>query len=238
MMKVVSILFWRRTMLVVVLLICFKSYAQPTETSGGKLIYSEDFKGNLDKSRWIAEIEPVGKSSVYTKNNQLIMDTGSGVTVWFNQKLDGNIRIEYDWKVLVDSGKNDRLSDLNQFWMASDLKNANLFTRFGKFESYDSLALYYVGFGGNTNTTTRFRKYHGDGTKPILQEYSDPAHLLKPNHTYHIVILANHGKTTYSADGEVFFDWTDTNPLTSGYFGFRSTAARHAISKFRVYRLP
>jgi hypothetical protein len=166
------------------------------------------------------------------------MDTAGGVTVWFTQKLDGNIRVEYDWEVKVDSGRNDRLSDLNQFWMASDPKNKDIFTRSGKFESYDSLSLYYVGFGGNNNTTTRFRKYHGNGQKPLLQEYLDSGHLLKPNHNYHITIIINNAKTTFLVDGNLFFDGTDPVPLRSGYFGFRSTSARHEISKFRIYKLP
>ncbi|WP_221391455.1 DUF6250 domain-containing protein [Dyadobacter sp. NIV53] len=225
-------------MLVIVLLICFKSYAQQKKTIEGKLIFSENFTGNMDKKRWIAEIEPVEKSVVYKLDGKLIMDTAGGVTVWFNQKLEGNIRIEYDWKVVVDSGRNDRLSDLNQFWMASDPRNENLFTRSGKFETYDSLTLYYVGFGGNSNTTTRFRKYHGNGLKPLLQEYLDSAHLLKSNYLYHISIKIINGKTTFSVDGKIVFDWSDSNPLTSGYFGFRSTGARHAIDNFRVYQLP
>ena len=221
-----------------VVLACFKSEAQ-NATSGLKkeLLFSENFSGSLSKNRWISEIEPVGNSSVFSKNGSLIMNTAAGVTVWFNQKLNGNILIEYDWKVLVDSGRNDRLSDLNQFWMASDPANTNLFTRSGKFENYDSLALYYVGFGGNSNTTTRFRKYDGSGKKPLLQEYLDSAHLLKPNHTYHIIITVYNGRTTFITGGEVIFDWSDPKPLTSGYFGFRSTSARHAISNFRVYRL-
>lgn len=224
-------------MLVIILLFCFKSHAQQKEISGEKLIFSENFTEKLNKKRWVPETEPVGKFSVYTKNGKLIMDTAGGVTVWFNQKLEGNVRIEYDWKVLVDSGRNDRLSDLNQFWLASDPKNNNLFTRSGKFESYDSLALYYVGFGGNTNTTTRFRKYDGNGQKPLLQEYLDSLHLLKPNYNYHITITVMNGKTTFSVDGKMFFDWIDPNPLASGYFGFRSTSAHHAVSSFRVYRL-
>lgn len=226
-------------MLVIALLLCFKSYGQHiVSESAEPLLFSQNFSGKLDRKRWVAEIEPVGKSLVYTKNEQLIMDTAGGVTVWFNEKLEGNIRIEYDWKVLVDSGRNDRLSDLNQFWMASDPRNANLFTRSGNFGAYDSLALYYVGFGGNTNSTTRFRKYHGNGQKPLLKEYLDARHLLKPNHTYHIVITVNRGTTTFSADNELLFEWLDPSPLTSGYFGFRSTSARNAISRFRVYRLP
>ena len=224
---------------IVLLFIFFKGHAQDSVSPAkGKLLFSEDFSKTLDSKRWIAEIEPKGESSVYTKDKKLIMDTAGGVTVWFNQKLEGNIRIEYDWTVLVDSGKNDRLSDLNQFWMASDPRNENLFTRSGKFETYDSLALYYVGYGGNTNTTTRFRKYHGNGEKPLLQEYLDTPHLLKPNHTYHIVITVYNGRTTFSVDGEVLFDFEDhQDPLIGGYFGFRSTAARHAIGGFRVFGL-
>ena len=236
-MSILSKLKTGRILLVIILLIYFKTHAQQKRPSAEKLIFTEYFNGNLDRKLWISEIEPVGKSSVYTKNGKLMMDTAGGVTVWFNQKLEGNIRIEYDWKVLVDTGRNDRLSDLNQFWMAADPRSNNLFTRSGKFETYDSLALYYVGFGGNGNTTTRFRKYHGNGQKPLLQEYLDSAYLLKPNHTYHISITVRDGKTTFSVDGKVLFDWTDPDPLRSGYFGFRSTSARHAIDHFRVYRL-
>jgi rhamnogalacturonan endolyase len=227
-----------RIILVVVLLICFKSYGQNAASNEKEeLLFSENFSGELNKTLWLAEIEPIGKSSVHTVKDQLIMDTAGGVTVWFKQKLDGNIRIEYDWKVLVDSGRNDRLSDLNQFWMASDPRNPNLFTRSGKFETYDSLSLYYVGFGGNTNTTTRFRKYHGNGQKPLLKEYLDRKHLLKANQVYHISIVVLNEKMTFSVNDEVFFEYLDPNSLASGYFGFRSTQARHAISHFRVYRL-
>lgn len=220
--------------LCIVLLVCYKGYAQSRKE---RVLYTENFDEKLNKKRWYAEIGPVGESSAYSENGQLILNTGGGVTVWFTQKLKGNLRIEYDWTVLVGGEKNDRLSDLNQFWMATDLETSNLFTRNGKFETYDSLSLYYVGFGGNTNSTTRFRKYHGNGQKPLLQEYTDAAHLLKPNHKYHIVIVVENGQVTFSVDNEVFFEWNDPAPLSEGYFGFRSTSARHAIDNFRVIRL-
>jgi hypothetical protein len=210
-----------RAALGVVLLFCIQPNAQTAREPKGKLLYSDDFSGNLNPKRWLAEIEPVGQSEVHTENSKLILNTAGGVTVWFKPRLERNIRIEYDWTVLVDSGRNDRLSDLNQFWMATDPRNANLFWRNGKFENYDSLSLYYVGFGGNTNSTTRFRKYHGNGQKPLLKEYLDRAHLLKANHTYHIVITVVDGRTTFSVDGEVFFEFIDPAPLRSGWFGFR-----------------
>jgi len=115
----------------------------------------------LDSTNWEIEMVAGDAAKVFSKNKKLTIDSPYGVTVWFKKQLDGNIIIEYDWKVIVDGGKNDRLSDLNQFWMATDPQNKNLFTRKGKFADYDSLSLYYVGMGGNKNTTTRFRKYNG-----------------------------------------------------------------------------
>ena len=71
-------------------------------------------------------------------------------------------------------GKNDRVSDLNCFWMARDSRNPDdLFAvhRTGKFADYNQLLCYYVGVGGNTNTTTRFRRYIGDAnTRPLLPQ--------------------------------------------------------------------
>ena len=61
------------------------------------------------------------------------------------------------------------------------------------------------GYGGNDNGTTRFREYHGEyygvddaKIKPILKEYTDAAHLLKPNHWYEVKIRVENGATTYA----------------------------------------
>ena len=104
------------------------------------------------------------------KNGKLIINVDHGATVWFNKKLSGNILIEYHRKVIMNNGHNDRLSDLNQFWMATDPRQENVFTRSGTFTEYDSLRLYYAGIGGNTNSTTRFRKYTGTGERKLLAE--------------------------------------------------------------------
>jgi hypothetical protein len=204
-----------------------------------KLIFTADFSKPLNNKLWIAEIEPTrdAVSTVYTQNNSLILNTKGGVTVWLNKLLKDDIRIEYDRQVLVDTGKNDRLSDLNQFWMASDPHNPNLFTRNGKFEAYNNLQLYYVGMGGNTNKTTRFRKYQSSGTKPVIKEYLDAPHLLKANQIYHIKIIVNKGVTSYWVNGDCYFTWTDPTPLTSGYFGFRSTWSRQEIKNFKILSL-
>ncbi|REA59010.1 methyltransferase [Dyadobacter luteus] len=203
-----------------------------SQSRKSKTIFEDQFGEKLNMNHWKTEIAaPV---LVATENGKLVIDSPGGVTVWLDKKLKGDFVIAYDWKVIVAGGKNDRLSDLNQFWMATDPKNTSLFTRTGKFEEYDSLSLYYVGMGGNTNTTTRFRKYDGKGERKLLQEYTDQEHLLKPNHTYRIRIVVQNGETSFWVDGEKYFDYKDPAPLTEGYFGFRSTWSRHQIDNFRI----
>jgi rhamnogalacturonan endolyase len=89
--------------------------------------------------------------------------------------------------------------------------------------------------GGNTNSTTRFRKYEGNGERTLLQEYTDASHLLKPNKNYHIKIEVLNGITSFWVDGICYFNYKDPSPLSEGYFGFRSTWSRQEISNFRCY---
>jgi rhamnogalacturonan endolyase len=204
----------------------------------GKLIYTADFEKGIDTSEWIAEIEPDAGSSVYAKDGKLQIDTKGGVTVWLKKHLKGNIQIEYKRTVLMDGNPNDRLSDLNQFWMAEDPRNSKLFTRSGGFAQYDSLRLYYVGMGGNSNTTTRFRKYQGNGQKTLLQEYKDEDHLLKVGKKYLIKIIVSDRITSFWVDDECYFTYVDPEPLYAGYFGFRSVHSRQEIEDFKIYQLP
>ena len=217
---------------IIAVLFCSRAQAQKD-----KLIYSTNFAGPLDKKEWIAEIEPKTPATVYTENNRLILDTKGGVTVWLNKRLTGDIRIEYDRTVLMEGGANDRTSDLNQFWMATDPRNKDLFTRTGVLESYDSLSLYYVGMGGNSNRTTRFRKYNGNGDRQLLQEYTDTTHLLKPNITYHITTIIKGNETSFWVNDESYFLYKDAALLKEGYFGFRSTKSRQAITNLKIYQL-
>lgn len=210
--------------------------AAPAEA--GSPVFSDDFTRALDPHIWIAEIEPKagGHSNVVAGAGALLLDTRGGVTVWLNRLLSGDTRIEFDREILVDTGRNDRLSDMNVFWMASDPRSANLFTRDGRLASYDSLRLYYVGMGGNTNKTTRFRKYDG-GERRLIAEHTDAPHLLQANRIYHVMILEQKGIASFWVDGNCFFSFADPEPLTTGYFGIRSTWSRQAISHFRVYAL-
>lgn len=200
-----------------------------------ELIFSDNFE-KLDTLIWRMEIDPQPRSEVYVHNGELILDTKGGVTMWLDKLLGGNIQIEYTRKVFMEGNENDRLSDFNQFWMASDPARENLFTRSGKFEEYDSLQLYYVGVGGNWNETTRFRKYR-NGIRTLLQEYTDSDHLLEANKSYQVKTIVKDGTTSFWIDGERYFNYVDTAALKEGYFGFRSTMSRQAISDFKVYQL-
>ncbi|TDH25639.1 methyltransferase [Segetibacter sp. 3557_3] len=202
-----------------------------------RLVYSDNFSKDLDTSKWQVEIAPVGNSSVYTRKGRLVLDTKGGVTVWFKHQLTGNNRIEFTRTVLVDTGINDRLSDLNMFWMATDPRNDREIRRDGVLESYDSLRLYYLGMGGNSNSTTRFRKYEGNGQRTLLQEYTNREHLLEPNKQYHVVISVKCKQIQVIVNGKMIVDYTDEKPLRSGYFGFRSTKSRQAIDNFKVHHL-
>lgn len=217
--------------------LCGAAVADPASLGErGRLIFSDDFAQPLDAKTWVAEIEAKPGSTVVAREGRLVLDTAGGVTVWLNRRLSGNLLIEYRRRVVVQGGANDRLSDLNQFWMATSADGGSPLGRNGAFESYDGLSLYYFGIGGNSNTSTRLRKY-GDGQRVLLQERLDADHLLKPNHDYLVQTLVKDGRSAVYIDGQLFFEHRDASPLKQGWFGLRSTWSRQEIGALRIYAL-
>ena len=204
-----------------------------------RVLYEDDFGADL--SQWVVEQANGGATAL--KNGQLDIDDAKGCTVWFKEKLAGSVMIEYEATLIKRGGKRDRVSDLNCFWMAIDPKNPeDLFAnknRGGKFKNYHPLRLYYVGYGANNNTTTRFRRYPGGGSRPCLPEHDlrDKKFMHKPNKTIKIQIIADGGKIQYLRDGDIVFDFLDKNPFREGWFGFRTVRNHMRIDNFRVYRL-
>lgn len=201
-------------------------------------VQHDDFTHGL--AQWIVEQQPGG--TVTAGDGKLIITDQGGCTVWFRAPLTAPVTISYT--ATVSSA--GRVSDLNCFWMASDpARPDDLFAaghaRTGKFATYDSLRTYYVGYGGNTNSTTRFRRYDGSGARPLLPEHdrAAPEFLLKADQTYHITLVAGaDGRVQFIRDGEVVFDWTDPQPLRRGWFGFRTVDSRIEIRDFQVRSLP
>ncbi|WP_372754984.1 DUF6250 domain-containing protein [Mariniflexile sp.] len=212
-----------------------------TLTVKAKLLYTDDFSGNL--SNWIAQFEEPG-SSVYIKNEKLEVDTKRGSTVWFDKKLNGPLIIEYDAVVIDANGANDRVSDLNCFWMASDPQNpenfhANIYKQKGSLGDYNYLKLYYVGFGGRNNSTTRLRRYPGDGSRPLLPEHdlNSKEYLLTGNTVNHIKIINYKGIVQFYRNNQLVFNFYDEAPFVSGYYGLRTTMNRVSLDNFKVYSI-
>jgi hypothetical protein len=191
-------------------------------------------------SQWVGEQQPGG--TVTVADGKLVISDKGGCTVWFRERLHAPVKITCTARVSAKG----RVSDLNCFWMASDpARPDDLFTaghkRDGKFATYDALRTYYVGYGGNSNTTTRFRRYDGSGARPLLpaHDLSAPEFLLKPDHAYRITLIAGaDGRVQFIRDGQVIFDWHDPEPLRSGWFGFRTVDSRLEISDFQVHGTP
>ena len=173
-----------------------------------------------------------------------------GLTLWRKEKMKAGMTVEYDACVVDEGREGDRLSDLNCFWLASDPNAKDLWARAawrsGIFVRCYTLQMYYLGYGGNHNSTTRFRRYDGDeagvedaAKRPaILKEYTDADHLLKANHWYHVKIESKLGHTRFLIDGECVVDYLDPQPLEEGWFGFRTTLSRTRLTNFKAYETP
>jgi len=201
----------------------------------------DDF--SVDRGRWVVEQMPGGRCVI--GGGVLTIDDAAGCTVWWREQLSAPVVITYEATVIDAGGPHDRVSDLNCFWMATDPRAPDLFApgqgRTGKFEEYDGLRTYYVGQGGNENTTTRFRRYSGDGAKPLRPEHDrrEPALLLEGNRPYliQLMVLAD-GTVRYLRDGKVIFDYVDPAPLREGWFGFRTVHSHLRIRDFQISRPP
>lgn len=201
----------------------------------GALLHADDFSHGL--ANWVVEQQPGG--SVTADDGRLVINDAGGCTVWLRPRLNAPVTITYTARLSPTA----RVSDLNCFWMASDpARPDDLFApghgRDGKFAGYDALRTYYVGFGGNNNTTTRFRRYDGHGARPLLTRHdlAAPEYLLQADLAYHIALsVTADGRVQFIRDGELIFDWQDPEPLRSGWFGFRTVQSRIEISEFRVH---
>ena len=200
-----------------------------------------DFSRALQNGRhWIIEAESRDARIRFT-HGKLDIDSPAGVTVWLAHEIRGPVEIRFDATAISEGGANDRVSDLNVFWMATNEDGSAPFTRprSGKFADYDDLLTYYVGLGGNRNTTSRFRRYVGEpGNRPLLpqHELTDRASLLVPNRKQTITLVANRGRIAYLRDGQTLFAYEDPAPYTRGWFGLRTTWSHLRIENLRVHR--
>jgi hypothetical protein len=210
------------------------AHAPASACRGRRLIATDDFRHGL--RNWGVELENGG--IVEASRGVLRVDVPAGASIWFRQLLTGPQVIEYTAVPVSAAGPNDRVSDLNTFWAARDVRSpADIFAtgRSGAFAEYDYLTTYYVGFGGNYNTSTRFRRYVGEpGNRPLIYDLTAP--LLAANRPHRIRQVADGSRIQYWFNGRLLFDYADPEPYSSGWFAFRTTWSHLLISNFSVWR--
>lgn len=198
---------------------------------------ASDARGGL--SQWRIEADK-GSAQVSLRGGVLDVESRDGVTLWYRQRIVGPVRIDYDVMAVSAGGANDAVSDANAFWMARDPGTQTLRPRDGAFASYDDLETYYVGIGGNRNTTTRFRRYIGrPGDRPLRAEddRQAPADMLKPNVWMHVRLIADGSRIAVERDGKALFALADAAPYTSGWFGLRTTKSHLRVRNVRITAL-
>ncbi|QES88120.1 DUF6250 domain-containing protein [Rhizosphaericola mali] len=186
----------------------------------------------LNQEYWKIEAEFPDSTFFNWNNKKVKMDSKGGVTLWLNQKLKGHYIIEYDRKINLTDSYFPRISDINQFWNAQ-LSNDYSFNTNGRFSNYDNFQMMYFGFGGNSNKTTRFRYYNGQGERVLLKEYLDKQHLINSTKIYHIKTEVNKNQTSVWINNVLYFQDSSTK-LNSGYFGLRMTWSSQTISNFKI----
>jgi hypothetical protein len=229
----------RFTSLVATLFVLACTSCATSPTKLGAVLASDDFKQGLDQ--WAVELEQPG--SVRAADGVLDIDVPAGATLWFKHELTGPVAIVFEATAVSAGGPNDRVSDMNTFWMATnESEPVTPFAqpRTGRFADYNNLLTYYVGLGGNANTTTRFRRYIGDPVnRPLLPEHdlSNPESLLVPNRKQTIMLIANGSRIEYWRDGVRLLQYDDPAPYTRGWFAIRTVQSHLRIERLRVHRL-
>lgn len=189
-------------------------------------------------SEWQIEAERPAK---VTFGEAIDIDTPAGLSLWYRVPLAGPVAIEFEAMAVAEGGANDAASDLNAFWMASDaaVPDGSVFTkgRSGAFAEYDDLRTYYVGIGGNRNTTTRFRRYVGQpGNRPLLPEHdlAGAENLLVPNRWTRVRLIADGRRIAVERDGRRIFALDDAQPYARGWFALRTTKSHLRIRNVRI----
>lgn len=213
--------------------------------AAGCLLLSGCAAGTMDSrppgpsaSEWRIEAE---RPARVTFGDVIDVDTPAGLSLWLKRELVGPVAIEFDALAVSEGGANDAVSDLNAFWMARDAAapDGSVFAkkRSGAFADYDDLETYYVGIGGNRNTTTRFRRYVGQpGNRPLLpgHDLKGAENLLVPNRWTHVRLIADGRAIAVERDGRRIFELDDAEPYQRGWFALRTTKSHLRIRNLRI----
>jgi hypothetical protein len=187
-------------------------------------------------SEWKLEAEREGLFAIH--DGVIDIDMPGGATLWLNRELHAPVTIQYEVMAVDEGGVNDRVSDVNAFWMATEKNGSSpLGHRGGPFEQYDDLFTYYVGIGGNENTTTRMRRYVGARSeRPLLPEHDRRTAdtLLRANVWQQITLRADARGAEVWRDGARLFRLDDAQPYTRGWFAIRTVKSHLRIRNLTI----
>ena len=224
-----------------------------------EVLAADPFTSGLGLWR-IESQDPTG--TVTASDGVLDVVQPSGATLWFKPRLSGDYEIRFSASPIpfTNGVYVDRISDLNVFWNATVPGAANPDptgkASDGALASYTPLALYYVGFGANNNTTTRLRRYDGTDARPQLAGYAVPGVAtaedtlgpmsattsLAAQVTTKVRIVSRHATADdpltlkWFANDALVFSYADPAPYLSGWFALRTTASHLQIRDFAVIR--
>lgn len=223
----------------------------------GTRIAGDSFERGL--RQWSVELQDKN-SKVSIQNNSLDLVALAGATLWFKSKLSGDYAIEFTATPLpfISEKGEQRLSDLNMFWNARSGQgdDPSRLGLDGALASYNSLSLYYVGFGANYNTSTRLRRYDGSAQRPQITGYANAESLtpedkagamttatsLMANQPVRVRIISRKPTADQSqnlfwyANDQLIFFYADPQPYLEGWFGLRTTLSHFQFRDFRVSR--
>ncbi len=205
--------------------------------TGARQLYADDFRQGLEQ--WLVELEQ-GRGTVSAADGVMTFDVPLGASAWFRPELTSPVEIRFTATAVSAGGAHDRVSDLNCFWMADDPRSpGDLLARprSGAFADYDVMRTYYVGLGGNSNTSSRFRRYVGNGERPLLPQHdlSAPDDLIVANRPYRIRLIAYGGRIEYWRDDRRMFALNDPAPYRRGWFALRTTWNHMTVRDFSVW---
>ncbi len=205
--------------------------------TGARQLYADDFRHGL--GQWLIELEQ-GRGAVSAADGVMTFDVPLGASAWFRPELTSPVEIRFTATAVSAGGAHDRVSDLNCFWMADDPRSpGDLIARprSGAFADYDMMRTYYVGLGGNSNTSSRFRRYVGNGERPLLPQHdlSAPDDLIVANRPYRIRLIADGGRIEYWRDDRRMFALDDPAPYSRGWFALRTTWNHMTVRDFSVW---
>lgn len=219
----------------------------------------DDFPdGGPDPRRWRLEAESAAAQVHGAAPGLLDIRTPAGLSLWWQQPLQGDHALRFEARALPapDSAGAlaGRVSDLNLFWNATEADGQAPRPRDGRFASLDTLRAYYLGYGANSNRSTRVRAYDGQGGRTVLAGWADPpeagpddrrgrltaATRLVPGQWLAVELVSHAPRPGSAAHGHVavggqrLHTFSQPQPLLGGWFALRTTASRLQVRGFHI----